>query len=87
MKATIFKMLALVVLLTACKEKVEYNVTEPYENTIILVGPANLEGFQQEPFAEWYNQNYTDYKVNDSLASIIKENTKTVKKYFFIFFR
>ena len=78
MKTTVLKVLTLVVILTACKGKEQFNVTEPYEDTIILVGPANLDGFQQEPFSEWYNQNYSDYKVNDSLASLIKENIKSV---------
>ncbi|MBT8259785.1 MAG: thioredoxin family protein [Bacteroidia bacterium] len=79
MKTTIFEDLALVVLLTACKSEVKYNLSEPYEDTVILVGPANLEGFQQEPFSEWYNQNYSDYNVNDSLASLVKSNLKSVK--------
>ena len=66
-------------MLFACKNQEQINVTEPYEDSIILVGPANLEGFQQEPFSVWYNENFDSYKVNDSLSTLIKENINSVK--------
>lgn len=76
---SIFKILLLVLMLSACKNQKQINVTEPYEDTIILIGPANIEGFQQEPFSEWYNENFDSYSVNDSLSQLIKGNINSIK--------
>lgn len=79
MKLNIIKLLILLFLFSACKNQEQINVTEPYEDTIILVGPANLEGFQQEPFLEWYDENYNAYIVNDSLSNLIKGSIESVE--------
>lgn len=79
MSKPIFKFLFLILLLYACKNQEQFNVTEPFEDTIILVGPANLDGFQQEPFSEWYNENFDSYFVNDSLSNLIKKNINSIK--------
>lgn len=79
MKLNLLKVLLLAFILFGCKKQEKINVTEPYEDTIILVGPANLEGFQQEPFMEWYNENFNTYVVNDSLSNVIKSNINTIK--------
>ena len=47
-------------LFVSCKKETEINKTVPYEDTVILLGPANEEGFKQEPFSTWYNTNYSD---------------------------
>lgn len=63
----------------ACKEQ-SVNVTVPdeEEETIMLLGPANEEGLQQEPFNSWYHTTYEDYQVNDSLVALIKPQLKDV---------
>lgn len=66
-------------MLSACKNQEPVNVTEPYEDTIILIGPATVEGFQQEPFSDWYNENYDSYVVNDSIAALIKNSIGDIK--------
>ena len=79
MSKPIFKFLCLILLLSACKNQEQINITEPYEDTLILVGSANLDGFQQEPFSEWYNENFDSYIVNDSLSPLIKKNINSIK--------
>lgn len=66
-------------MLSACKNQEPANVTEPYDDTIILIGPATVEGFQQEPFSDWYNENYDSYVVNDSIAALIKNSIGDIK--------
>lgn len=63
---------------SACKNQKHVNVTVPYEDTVILVGPATIDGFKQEPFNQWYDENYIAYQVNDSLLPSIKANLEDV---------
>ena len=64
-------------ILVSCKTEREMNKSVPYKESVILLGPANEKGFQQEPFNSWFNTNYTEYQVDNSdiseLQSLIKD--------------
>ena len=77
MKNSIF-ILALL-LLVSCKNETEINITVPYEDTVILLGPADEKGFKQEPFNAWYDLNYTDYKVDEALVNQLKSLSKDIE--------
>ena len=77
MKNSIF-VLALL-LLVSCKNKTEINKTVPYEDTVILLGPANEVCFKQEPFQAWYDTNYVDYKVDEASIDELKSLSKNIK--------
>ena len=77
MKNSIF-ILALL-LLVSCKTKQDINKTVPYEDTVILLGPADESGFKQEPFNTWYESNYSDYKVDDALIDELKSLSKGIE--------
>lgn len=77
MKNSIF-VLALL-LLVSCKNKTEINKIVPYEDTVILLGPANEVGFKQEPFQAWYNTTYADYKVDESSIDELKYLSKNIE--------
>ncbi len=57
----------------------EINKTVPYKETVILLGPANEDGFKQEPFNTWYEENYADYEVDKTTISSLKHLLKNVK--------
>ena len=69
----------LILLVLSCGKKQELNKTEPYNDTIILIGPSNETGFNQDPFQEWYNENYEFYKVDLALVDDLKSLTKDVE--------
>ena len=77
MKNSVF-ILALL-LLVSCKNETEINKTVPYEDTVILLGPANEKGFKQEPFYTWYDSNYSDYEVDESLVNELKSVSKDIE--------
>ncbi len=77
MKNSIF-ILALL-LLFSCKTEQDMNKTVPYEDTVILLGPANENGFKQEPFNTWYDTNYTDYKIDEALVDDLKSLSKGIE--------
>ncbi|MBT8395233.1 MAG: thioredoxin family protein [Flavobacteriaceae bacterium] len=64
-------------ILVSCKTEREINKSAPYQDTVILLGPADDKGFQQEPYNIWYTPNYDEYKVDSNtiseLRSLIKE--------------
>jgi len=75
MKRYILKfIMVLTITLTACKKQEPVNVRVPYEDTVILVGPATIDGFSEEPFNEWYDENYKAYQINESLLPSIRKN-------------
>lgn len=67
------------VLLVSCKTNQDINKTVPYEDTVILLGPANEEGFKQDPFNTWYDVNYLDYRLDQELIEELKNLTKGVE--------
>ena len=66
-------------ILVSCKTEMEMNKSVPYKETVILLGPANKKGFQQEPFNSWFNTNYNDYKVDNSAISELQFVTKDIE--------
>jgi thiol-disulfide isomerase/thioredoxin len=44
----------------------------------ILVGIQTKESFKQQPFAEWFNPNYSDAKLDISTVNKIKKHMKGV---------
>ena len=77
MKNSIF-ILALL-LLVSCKNKTEINKIVPFEDTVILLGPANEVGFKQAPFQTWYDTNYEDYKVDEALIDELKSLSNNIE--------
>lgn len=61
------------------QETIDINQTIPDEDTIILIGRANEDGFKQEPFNIWYEKNYSEYEVNPNTSSSLKHLLKDVK--------
>ncbi len=38
----------------------------------ILLGNGNREGMEQEPFIQWFDKEYSSYRLNDSLIKILE---------------
>lgn len=68
----------IVLIFLSCKSNnsnKEYNVTVPdpdEEYTAIMVGPANREGLQNEPFNEWFKPNFESYTPDSKVVEQIK---------------
>ena len=77
MKNSVFILVLL--LLVSCKNETEINKTVPYEDTVILLGLADENGFKQEPFNTWYDSIYSDYKVDESLIDELKLVSKDIE--------
>lgn len=77
MKNSIFTLCLLV--LVSCKSKKEMNKSVPYKESVILLGPADEKGFQQEPYNEWYTINYDEYKVDKNAVNELQSLTKGIK--------
>ncbi len=62
------------------KEKI--NDTIPYEDSVMLLGKANRNGFQMDAFKDWFNTGYEDYKIDsetlEELKPLLKDVTITV---------
>jgi len=77
MKNIIF--LLTLVILVSCKSNKELNISVPYNDNVILLGPANNDGFEQEPYNEWFNPNYQDYKVDKSAIEELSSLSKDIQ--------
>lgn len=73
------KLLLLLIVLgfISCKEDI--NKTVPYEDSVMLLGKIDKNGFMQEPFSSWFNPEYDNYQINDSIAKAIKPLIKDVE--------
>ncbi|MCB0453288.1 MAG: thioredoxin family protein [Aequorivita sp.] len=58
------------------KEKI--NDTVPYEDSIMLLGKANRNGFQMDAFKDWFNNGYEGYKVDTETVEKLKQLLKDV---------
>ena len=62
------------------KEKI--NDTVAYEDSVMLLGKANRKGLQMNPFKDWFNAGYSDYKIDsetlEQLKPLIKDLDITV---------
>jgi thiol-disulfide isomerase/thioredoxin len=66
------------VILVSCKSNKDLNISTPYKDTVILLGPADQKGFEQEPFNEWFNINYQEYKVDKSAVEELSSLSKDI---------
>ncbi len=62
------------------KSNKDLNISTPYKDTVILLGPADQKGFKQEPFNEWFNINYQEYKVDKSAVEELSSLSKDILK-------
>lgn len=69
-------LLFILIALVSCKTEKGMNKSVPYEDSIILLGPINKDGFDQEPFNEWFKPNYEEYKIDRSTLEELKTLTK-----------
>ena len=69
----------ILLILISCKKATEINKTVPFEDTVILLGPADENGFKQVPFNTWYDSNYSDYEVDESLVAELKLLSKNIE--------
>jgi len=65
--------------LTTKKKFIEFNKTVPYEETVMILGKANENGFKKEPFDSWYIENYNEYTIDSTYISSLKSSLKEVK--------
>ena len=61
------------------KDNQDLNQTIPYEDSVMLLGKVDKNGFMQEPFSQWFNPEYETYQVNDSIAEAIKPLIKDIE--------
>lgn len=78
MKNTLLLIMTLIAL-TSCKTEKAMNKTVPYEESVILLGPVNEEGFAQEPFNEWFQPNYQEYEVDATAIVELKKLSKDIQ--------
>lgn len=69
----------ILITLVSCKTEKEMNKSVPYKESTILLGPVNTDGFNQEPYSEWFNSNYEDYKLDASAVNELSSLSKNIK--------
>jgi len=57
---------------------VHFNGLSQDHDEKMLVGIQSKENFEQQPFAEWYNPNYSGAKLDESVVNKIKKHLKGV---------
>lgn len=62
--------------LVSCRTEKGMNKSVPYKESVILLGPVNIDGFAQEPFNEWFQPNYQEYMVDGSAIAELKTLSK-----------
>jgi hypothetical protein len=55
------------------QESLNRELTDGKGNKILL-GSCSRERLQQEPYGNWFNKNYTDYKMDTATCEILKPN-------------
>ncbi len=63
----------------SCKTERGMNKTVPYNESVILLGPVNKDGFSKEPFNEWFKPNYDEYKVDKEAMEELSSLTKGIE--------
>lgn len=58
------------------KEKI--NDTVPYEDSVMLLGKANRNGFQMDAFKDWFNTGYETYNIDSASLEQLKPLLKDV---------
>ncbi len=75
MKKIITVTLVTIVLLNACAPKIsgtKNKISVDNGGKPMLIGACTKSALQQAPFDVWYNKNYSDYNVNDTITEYIK---------------
>lgn len=70
--------MATMVLLYACSPKISgtnNKLSVDSGGKPMLIGTCTKSALQKEPFSEWFDKNYSDYKVNDTVTKKIKPLT------------
>ena len=83
----IFSRIAFMIYLSAfsCHPKlstVNQESTDAHGNPMLL-GKCTRERLKENPYGEWFNKNYTDYKIDTAMADKLKSNLS--EKKFLIF--
>ena len=75
MKRIIAVAMVTIVLLYACSPKIagtKNKLSVDSNGKTMLIGTCTRFALQQSPFNEWFDKNYADYKVNDTIVPAIK---------------
>ena len=75
MKKIIAVAMATIVLLYACSPKISgtnNKLSVDSGGKPMLIGTCSQSALQKAPFSEWFDKNYSDYKVNDTVTEKIK---------------
>jgi len=86
MKKMIAVAIAATALLYACSAKLSptnNNISVDKSGKPMLVGTCWQTDLERAPFGEWFNKNYADYKVNDTVTKAIRPLVKN--KNFLLF--
>ena len=66
-------LLLIAITITSCAPKAKFTM---HDEQKILVGKGTQKDLQQEPFNEWFTQNYNDYTLTEEIKSEIQKNIK-----------
>ena len=75
MKKIIAVAMAAIVLLYACTPRIadtKNKLSVDNGGKPMLIGTCTKSALKQTPFSEWFNKNYTGYKVNDTVIAAIR---------------
>ncbi len=81
-------MICIVITNSSCHSKlvpaqsVNHETTDKYGEKMLL-GSCNKKDLQQEPYSSWFNNNYSDYKIDTQTCELLKQ--KLAGKNFEIF--
>ena len=84
MKQVLFLIAILLVFTCKKEETVNKIIPDEKEESVMLIGISTRKGFDQEPFKVWYDEYYSNHRVNDSLLTLIEPLLKDVSIKVFI---
>lgn len=64
----------IIILLSSCSSKMnahKNNISKDNSGKPMLLGTVSRSALEKKPFNEWFDKNYADYKVNDSIANLV----------------
>jgi thiol-disulfide isomerase/thioredoxin len=67
------------IILMSCKSNKELNISVPYNDTVILLGSIDRNGFMQEPYSEWFKPNYKEYKIDNTAINELSSLSKDIQ--------
>lgn len=79
------KLVLLSLIMFSCVPEMEFNRrTINYEGEEILIGQITAQALQEDPFSEWYQYFYDDYKVDTSQIDLIADALNEVQILVFL---